>query len=82
MPHVVVKLASGRAEALKQRLADRIVEDIVAILQCGEEEVSVAMVDVDPSSWMVAVYEPEIKGKWETLCKKPGYGPQGQGDMA
>jgi 4-oxalocrotonate tautomerase len=41
----------------------------------GEGAVSVAIEDVDPATWVEAVFKPEILGKSETLFKKPGYDP-------
>ncbi len=40
-PHVIVKLYTGRSEQQKIRLAEAIVKDVVAIIRCGEESVSV-----------------------------------------
>jgi hypothetical protein len=42
MPHVIVKLYPGRSEQQKNRLAEQIVKDVVAIAKCEEEAVSVA----------------------------------------
>jgi len=73
MPHVSVKLWPGRSEQTKQRLADAIVEDVVNIIGCGEESVSVAIEEFDPKDWKEKVYDPLIRKKMETLYKKPGY---------
>ena len=43
MPHVIVKLWLGPSEQEKARLADAIVKDVMAVLDLGEESVSVAM---------------------------------------
>ena len=73
MPHVSVKLWPGRSEQTKQRLAGAIVEDVVNILGCGEESVSVSIEEVDPKDWKEKVYDPLIRRKMDTLYKKPGY---------
>ena len=73
MPHVNVKLWPGRSEQTKQRLADAIVEDVVSIVGCGEESVSVAIEEIDPKDWKEKVYDPLIRRKMDTLYKKPGY---------
>jgi 4-oxalocrotonate tautomerase len=73
MPHVSVKLYPGRSEQTKQRLADAIVEDVVNIIGCGEELVSVAIEDVSSGDWKEKVYDPEIRGNMKNLYKKPGY---------
>ena len=43
MPHVIVKLWPGPSEQEKVRLADAITKDVTAVLDLGEESVSVAM---------------------------------------
>ena len=73
MPHVIVKLWPGKPEAQKARLAEKIAQDVMEILGSGEESVSVAMEEVKSSDWAKQVYQPDIKGKWDTLYKKPGY---------
>ena len=73
MPHVSVKLWPGRSEQTKQQLADAIVEDVVNIIGCGEESVSVAIEEIEPKDWKEKVYDPLIRRKIDTLYKKPGY---------
>ena len=73
MPHVSVKLWPGRSEQTKQRLIDAIVEDVVNVIGCGEESVSVAIEEIDPQDWKEKVYDPLIRRKIDTLNKKPGY---------
>ena len=73
MPHVIVKLYPGRSEWQKTRLTEEIVNDVVAVLKCDEDSVSVAIEEVDPADWPAKVYKPEIVDKQEKLYKKPGY---------
>jgi 4-oxalocrotonate tautomerase len=73
MPHVVVKLWPGKSEQQKTELAQEIVEDVMRVLNYGEESVSVAMEEVRPEDWADEVYEPDIEKKWDKLHKKPGY---------
>ena len=73
--HVIVKLYPGRSEQQKIRLAEVIVKDVVAIIRCGEESVSVAIEEIKPEDWAEKVYRPDILNKPETLYKKPGYNP-------
>jgi 4-oxalocrotonate tautomerase len=73
MPHVVVKLWSGKSEQQKTRLAEAITRDVTGILHYGEESVSVAMEEVKSQDWVEKVYKPEIKGNLNKLYKKPGY---------
>ncbi|TWB94627.1 4-oxalocrotonate tautomerase [Bradyrhizobium macuxiense] len=75
MPHVVVKLYSGKSERHKQALAQAIMDAVTSTLNCGEESVSVGIEDVQPKNWTEQVYGPDIIGKPDTIYKKPGYGP-------
>jgi 4-oxalocrotonate tautomerase len=73
MPHVIVKLYPGRSEQQKIRLAEAIVKDVVAIIKCGEESVSVAIEEIKPEDWAEKVYKPDILNTPGKLYKKPGY---------
>jgi 4-oxalocrotonate tautomerase len=72
-PHVIVKLYPGRSEQQKIRLAEAIVKDVIAIIRCGEESVSVAIEEVKPEDWAEKVYKPDILKAPGKLYKKPGY---------
>lgn len=74
MPHVVVKLWPGQSEQRKQRLAQAIVEDVMAVLHYGEESVSVAFEEISAREWDAKVYQPDIMHSTGKLYKKPGYG--------
>jgi 4-oxalocrotonate tautomerase len=76
MPHVIVKLWPGKTEAQKLKLSDAIVRDVRAILQYGEEAVSVGFEEVPASRWSAHVYGPDIQDRWDMLTKRPGYGPE------
>lgn len=73
MPHVIVKLWPGKSKTQKERLAEKITRDVMEVLGHGEESVSVAVEEIDSSNWAKQVYLPDIKAKWNTLYKKPGY---------
>ncbi len=75
MPHVILKLAAGRSEVQKTRIAEAIVKAVVAEAGCGEDAVSVSIEDVAASDWPEKVYKPVILGDWDRLYKKPGYKP-------
>lgn len=75
MPHISVKLYPGRSEQQKVRLAEQIVKDVVSILECGKESVSVAIEEIKPGDWAEKVYKPDILNNSEKLYKKPGYNP-------
>ena len=73
MPHVIVKLATGKSEQQKTRLAEAIVRDVMDVLQCGEDSVSLAIEEIDPADWAEKVYKPQIINGTGKLYKKPGY---------
>jgi 4-oxalocrotonate tautomerase len=75
MPHVVVKMLSGRSDQLKAKLADEITKAVTSTLKLGEESVSVGIEDVEQKDWTGQVYNPDIIGKPATIYKKPGYKP-------
>ncbi len=70
-------LGPGKTEDQKTRLAEAITRDVMEILDYGADPVSVALEEVEPKDWTEAVYEPDIRGRWITLYKKPGYDPGG-----
>jgi 4-oxalocrotonate tautomerase len=78
MPHILIKVVTGKSEEQKSRLAEEITKDVIEIFNTKEESVTVAFEEVEKQDWMERVYGPDIQDKWGTLYKKPGYGP-GQG---
>ena len=76
MPPVIVKLWRGKSEDQKRRLAEAITKDVMAVLNYGEESVSVAIEEVQFQDWTEQVYKPDIKEEWDRLYKKPGYDPR------
>lgn len=75
MPHVIVKLWTGKSDQQKKRLAEEITKAVMTTLNYGEESVSVAMEEIAPKDWTEKVYKPDILAKPETLYKRPGYDP-------
>lgn len=75
MPHVVVKLYSGRSEQQKAKLAEEVTRAVITALNSAEDSVSVGIEDVEPQDWADKVYKPDILGKPETIYKRPGYNP-------
>lgn len=73
MPHVIVKLWPGKSEQQKQRLADKIAKDVMEVLNCREESISVAIEEIPSEDWAEKVYRPDIIPNFEALYKKPGY---------
>jgi 4-oxalocrotonate tautomerase len=75
MPHVIVKLLTGRSEEQKARIAAEVTKAIMATANCAETSVSVGIEDVASDDWTATVYQPDIIGKAGTLYKQPGYDP-------
>ena len=75
MPHVIIKMLTGRTAEQKSRLAAAITDCVTSIAECGDEAVSIAIEDFAPDDWAEKVYRPDIMEKEETLVKKPGYNP-------
>ena len=75
MPHVIVKMFPGRSDEQKKKLADEIVKDVVAISDCKERSVSVAIEEIGEEDWAEKVYRPDILSKEDNLYRKPGYNP-------
>jgi 4-oxalocrotonate tautomerase len=73
MPHVIVKLWPGKSEEQKNRLAEKITQDVMEVLNYGAESVSVALEEVAPQDWEDKVYRPDIVEQTGNLYKKPGY---------
>jgi 4-oxalocrotonate tautomerase len=76
MPHVIVKLLSGRTERQKQEAAEAIAQSVVATLNCSMDAISVAFEEVAADDWQEAVFKPDILAKQHDLYKKPGYDPR------
>ncbi len=76
MPHVILKLASGRSDETKTRIAEAVAKAIVANADCDDSAVSVSIEDVAPADWTEKVYKPDILAHWDRLYKKPGYSPK------
>jgi 4-oxalocrotonate tautomerase len=73
MPHVIVKMYSGKSDKQKQQLADEIVKDFIQLFGYEEEALSVAIEDITPADWKGKVYDEEIMADQDKLFKKPGY---------
>ncbi|HEY1748477.1 MAG TPA: tautomerase family protein [Xanthobacteraceae bacterium] len=75
MPHVIVKLWTGKSEQKKTKLAEQITKTVMNTLSYGEESASVAIEEIDPKDWTEQVYKPDILGRPDQIYKKPGYDP-------
>jgi 4-oxalocrotonate tautomerase len=75
MPHVIVKMWSGKSEQQKTRLADEVTNAVMSSLGYGADSVSVSIEEFEPSEWTEKVHKPDILGGRGKLYKKPGYNP-------
>ena len=75
MPHVIIKMLSGRSDDQKTKLAEEITKVVMKHTGNTEDAVSVSIEDVKQSDWTEKVYKPDIAGNWDKLYKKPGYNP-------
>jgi 4-oxalocrotonate tautomerase len=75
MPHVIVKLKSGRSEELKTRLTEQIAKDVVNILGVGTDAVSISFEEFPSQDWPEKVYRPDILNCPGKMYKQPGYNP-------
>ena len=73
MPHVIVKLWPGKSEQQKTRLAEKITEDVMEVLNYGDEAISVAFEEIPAKDWAERIYRRDIVSNPEKLYKKPGY---------
>jgi 4-oxalocrotonate tautomerase len=76
MPHVIIKLQTGRSDQQKHRIAEAVTKAVMTTANCTEDAVSVGIEDVAAQDWTATVYNPDIAGKTGTLFKKPGYDPR------
>ncbi len=76
MPHVVIKMHSGRSEEQKRRMTELVTQAIMDGAGCKESSVSVAIEDVPPADWIGTVYRTEIEPQMDRLYKTPGYKPE------
>ena len=57
MPHVDIKMFSGRDDDTKKRVAEAVVETMMKELGCQRSHLSVSINDVDPSEWNEKVHD-------------------------
>jgi 4-oxalocrotonate tautomerase len=48
----------------------------MALTQCEEKSVFMAIEEVNPADWAEKVFKPDILSNWEKLYKQPGYNPR------
>lgn len=73
MPHINIKLWTGKSEAQKKKLAEELTKTAISIIGYDSDSFSVAIEDIEPSDWKEKVYLPDIIKKSDKLYKKPCY---------
>ncbi|MEU7907467.1 tautomerase PptA [Actinoplanes sp. NPDC049118] len=74
MPHVSIKhFPAELSEAQRSELIAEITRAVRSAFGCDEGVVSIALEPVDPDLWNERVYQPEIVGHRDLLCKRPNY---------
>lgn len=73
MPHLSVKMFSGRPDEKKQELALALRKCVSDVLGCDPGHVSVSMEDVEPKNWD-PVYNRDIRHN-PNLILRPSYEP-------
>ena len=71
MAHVIVKLWPEKSDTQRQRLADRIANDVMDVLGYGEESVSVGFEEISSGEWAEKVNKTNIENPRGKLYKKP-----------
>lgn len=72
MPHVTVKLWSGRPDDVKKKLAERLAQVVAEELGSRPGSISVAVEDIAKEDWQEQDYEQEIRNN-ENLYVTPDY---------
>ncbi len=75
MPHVIIKLAAGRSEQQKAKIAEAVTQALIESADSAAPNISVTIEDIPRDDWVEQVYKPDILAKPDTLYKKPGYDP-------
>ena len=73
MPHVEISCYPGRTEEMKQKCAEKIAEDIAAILGCNLSSVSVTIREIAQQDWKEIIWNGKITPVGQELYVKPGY---------
>lgn len=73
MPHIDIKCYSGRTDAQKKMLAEKIAKDVSEIFETEESSISIAIHDITKDEWKKQVWDKEIAPNLGKLYKEPGY---------
>jgi 4-oxalocrotonate tautomerase len=73
MPHIILKMHSGRSAEQKAAAAEALTQALVSSLGSTLDSISVAVEEVAPAEWREKVVDVDIAPHFATLAKKPGY---------
>ncbi|OMP30119.1 tautomerase family protein [Mangrovimonas sp. DI 80] len=73
MPHIQVKLLSGKSEEQKRELTKALMEAAQSVIGYGDKSYSVSIEDFSLQTWKDDVCPNDILGNQDILYKKPGY---------
>ncbi len=75
MPHIIVKMYTGRTEEKKKALADALSKAAIDSIGVGANTISLEIMEYAKEEWPKKVYKPEILDRMDSLSIKPGYRP-------
>lgn len=75
MPHIIVKMYTGRTEEQKRNLCKAIAQAVSETTGAPDSAISIGIEEFSPEEWPEKVYKPDILDKEDYLFKKPGYNP-------
>ncbi|MCQ2535036.1 MAG: tautomerase family protein [Clostridia bacterium] len=70
MPHVTIKMWTGRSDEIKTRLSEKVAQTIADDLGCKLSDVTVAVDDVNKEDWVDQVVSKEIENNPNIYFKK------------
>lgn len=73
MPHISVKMYTGRTQEQKQKMAEAIKAAVIDTIGCAGNYISVAVEDFAPDDWK-PVFDKEIRNN-PNIFIKPNYEP-------
>jgi 4-oxalocrotonate tautomerase len=82
MPHVIVKLLSGRSEQQKAKIAAEVTKAIMTTANCAEDAVSVCIEDVASNDWTEKVSIRTSSGTQAGSTKSPDTTPGSNKNVA
>ena len=75
MPHISVKMLSGRTEEQKKKVAEAVKDAAMEALGIGDTYVTVSVEDYNNKQWQ-DVFKEEVTDKGEKVYIKPKYDPK------